>query len=135
VNALKADIQHKHNEVIAFNTQLKENAIRQTQQDINQINNQVFSFQNKIENLHHLEATSSTRLEELEQQLQSNHDAIASTRVELEKFNTQLEELADKKCRWLNRIILLQSRNTILPIQLITTATCNLPSSKAKLFP
>jgi chromosome segregation protein len=96
VNTLKADIQHKHNEVIAFNTQLKENAIKQIQQDLNQVSNQVFSLQNKIENLLHLETTSSTRLEELEQQLQANHDAIASTRIELEKFNTQLEALADR---------------------------------------
>lgn len=96
VNALKADIQLKHNEVIAFNTQLKEDTIKQTQQDINQVNNQVFSFQNKIENLHHLETTSSTRLEELQQQLQANQDAISSTREELVKLNTQMEEIADK---------------------------------------
>ncbi len=95
VNELKADIQQRHNEVITFNNQLKENAIRQTQQDINTLNNQVFSLQNKIENLSHLETTSSSRVEELELQLQNNHDAIASTRLELEKFNTQLEELQD----------------------------------------
>ena len=96
VNALKADIQHRHNEVIAFNSQLKENAIKQTQQDINNLTNQVFSLQNKIENLHHQENVSGGRLEELENQLQTNHDAIASTRDELEKFNTQLDELQDK---------------------------------------
>ncbi len=96
VHALKADIQHRHNEVIAYNNQLKENAIRQTQQEINQLTNQVFSLQNKSENLHHQEITAAARLEDLEQQLQTNHDAIASTRDELEKFNTQLEELQDK---------------------------------------
>jgi chromosome segregation protein len=96
VNALKADMQLKHNEVIAFNTQLKENAIRQTQQDINQLNNLVFSFQNKIENLHHIETTSGTRLAELEQQLQTNHSAIAATRTELEQFNSELDALAQK---------------------------------------
>jgi len=96
VNNLKSVIQEKHNEVIAFNEQLKENAIRQTQQDINNLTNHVFSLQNKIENLQHLEETSSKRVEELQDQLQNNHDAIASTRDELEKFNTQLEELNDK---------------------------------------
>ena len=96
VNDLKAVIQSRHNEVIAFNEQLKENAIKQTQQDINNLTNHVFSLQNKIENLHHLEETSSKRVEELQEQLQNNHDAIASTRDELEKFNTQLEELGDK---------------------------------------
>lgn len=66
VNELKADIQLKHNEVISYNNQLKENAIKQTQQDINNLNNQVFSLQNKMENLLHLETTSSSRITELE---------------------------------------------------------------------
>ena len=96
VNELKATIQARHNEVIAFNEQLKENAIKQTQQDINNLTNLVFAAQNKIENLKHLEETSSKRVEELQDQLQNNHDAIASTRDELEKFNTQLQELLDK---------------------------------------
>ena len=96
VNDLKSVIQARHNEVIAYNEQLKENAIKQTQQDINNLTNHVFALQNKIENLHHLEETSSQRLEDLQGQLQNNHDAIASTRDELEKFNTQLQELGDK---------------------------------------
>ena len=96
VNGLKATIQGRHNEVIAFNEQLKENAIKQTQEDINQLTNLVFSLQNKIENLHHLEETSTKRVEELQQQLQANHDAIASTRVELERFNTELKALTEK---------------------------------------
>ncbi len=96
VNELKATIEIRHNEVIAFNEQLKENAIKQTQQDINNFTNLVFSLQNKIENLHHLEQSSSQRIEELQQQLEESHDAIASTREELEKLNNQLEELTDK---------------------------------------
>jgi len=96
VVALKSDIQIRHNEVIAFNEQLKENAIRQTQQDINQLTNLVFSAQNKMENLHHLETTSTARIEELQLQLENNNDAIAHTRTELDKFNFQLEELAEK---------------------------------------
>ncbi|MEY2917113.1 MAG: hypothetical protein RIS73_827, partial [Bacteroidota bacterium] len=96
VNDLKAVIQSRHNEVIAFNEQLKENAIKQTQQDINNLTNHVFSLQNKIENLHHLEETSGKRIDDLQEQLEANHDAISSTRDELEKFNTQLEELGNK---------------------------------------
>jgi chromosome segregation protein len=96
VSVLKAEIQVRHNEVISFNEQLKENAIQQTQQDINHLTNLVFSAQNKIENLHHLETTSSERIEELQVQLQNNHTAIAATRDELEKFNFHLDELADK---------------------------------------
>ncbi|MBS1743570.1 MAG: chromosome segregation protein SMC [Bacteroidetes bacterium] len=96
VTALKQEIQERHNEVIAYNNQLKENAIRQTQQEINQLTNLVFSLRNKIENLHHLESTSSNRLEDLQIQLQTNHDAIAATRIELEQCNAQMEELANR---------------------------------------
>ncbi len=96
VNDLKATIQLRHNEVIAFNEQLKENAIKQTQQEINNVTNHVFSLQNKIENLHHLEETSGKRIEDLQEQLEVNHDAISGTRDELDKLNTQLEELTDK---------------------------------------
>ncbi len=96
VQASKAEIQQRHNEVISFNNQLKENAIKQTQQDINNLTNHVFSLQNKAENLLHLETTSSSRVEELELQLQNNHNAISSTRLELEDFNTQLSQLSEK---------------------------------------
>ena len=96
VDALKADIQARHNEVIEYNSRLNENAIKQLQQDINQLTNTVFSLQNKIENLQHLETTSTARVEELQLQLDNNHEAIAATRNELEKYNFQLEELAEK---------------------------------------
>jgi len=96
VVTLKEKIQARQNEVIAFNENLKDNTIKQTQQDINNLTNLVFSLQNKIENLYHLEETSAARIEDLQEQLEKNRDAISSTRDELEKFNTQLEELGDK---------------------------------------
>ena len=63
VNGLKEDIQEKHNEVIGYNEQLKEQAIRQTQDDINRLTNFAFSLQNKIENLHSQQHSSQDRLE------------------------------------------------------------------------
>ena len=96
VNDLKADIQQKHNEVIAFNTQLKENTIKQTEQAINNLTNQVFALQNKIENLTHQNNTAAGRLEDLDKQLQTNQEAIASTRLEFEKLNIALEEMQQK---------------------------------------
>jgi chromosome segregation protein len=96
VAALRANIQTHHNEVIAFNEQLKENAIKQIQQDINNLTNHVFSLQNKIENLMHLEETSTARVIELEKQLETNHSDIASTRENLNQFNTQIKELTEK---------------------------------------
>ena len=96
VNTLKISIQAHHNEVIAFNEQLKENAIKQIQQDINNLSNHVFSLQNKIENLNHLEETSTARIADLQKQLESNHSDIASTRETLTQFNVQIKELTEK---------------------------------------
>jgi chromosome segregation protein len=96
VNELKATIQARHNEVVAYNEQLKENAIKQTQQDINNLTNQLFALQNKIENLHHQEENNNRRTDDLQAQLEQNHDAIAGTREELDKYNSQLEELTDR---------------------------------------
>ena len=96
VAALKKEIQIKHNEVISFNEQLKENLIKQTQQEINNLTNQVFSLHNKIENLTQQQTTGTIRSTDLQNQLETNQDAIANTRIELDKFNTQLDELADK---------------------------------------
>lgn len=96
VNALKETIQGRHNEVIAYNEQLKENAIRQTQQDISNLTNLVFSLQNKMENLGHLEESSAHRLTELQEQLQVNHNEISSTRDALNKYNEDLRLLSEK---------------------------------------
>ncbi len=76
VNGLKAGMQDKQSLVIGFNQQLKENVIRQVQQDINNLTNQVFALQNKIENLNATQATSQKRLEDLEGNLESNQDSI-----------------------------------------------------------
>ena len=96
VETLKAAIQLKHNEVFGYNEQLKENVIKQTQQEINNLTNLVYSLQNKIENLTQQQTTGLARSTELQTQLDNNHDAIEDTRTELDKFNTQLEEMADR---------------------------------------
>ncbi|ULQ57497.1 chromosome segregation protein SMC [Flavihumibacter rivuli] len=96
VHDLKADIQHKHNEVIAFNEQLKEQAIKQTQQEINSLTNQVFALQNKIENLHAIQGTSKNRLEEMQEQLEQTQNNIAGTRNELATLLQQLQETQEK---------------------------------------
>ena len=96
VTKLKAEIEQKHNEVLGFNTQLKENAIKQTQQEINILNNQVFGLQNKVENLHHQDASGQKRLEDLTAQQDANNSAMASTRTELAELNLAAESLAEK---------------------------------------
>ena len=95
VEALKAAIQQRHNEVVGYNEDLKENVIRQTQQDINNLTNHVFSLQNKSENLRHQEDTGKEKVASLQLQLEQSRAAITDTRQELEKFNIQLKELAE----------------------------------------
>ncbi|HVU95813.1 MAG TPA: chromosome segregation protein SMC [Puia sp.] len=97
VDGLKKDIQEKHNEVIGYNEQLKEQAIRQTQDDINRLTNFVFSLENKIENLHAQQETSTGRLEELQLNLEETIAGIEDTRnawAELVRVVGELKERA-----------------------------------------
>ncbi|MBL0881983.1 MAG: chromosome segregation protein SMC [Chitinophagaceae bacterium] len=96
VSLLKADIQAKHNEVIAFNEQLKENAIKQTENEINQLTNQVFATKNRIENLQAAQQNAIQRLADLDSRLQDEHDAIAATREELQVLNDQLLQTGEQ---------------------------------------
>jgi len=96
VSLLKADIQAKHNEVIAFNEQLKENAIKQTENEINQLTNQVFATKNRIENLQAAQQNAVQRLADLDGRLQDEQDAIAATREELHALNDQLLQTGEQ---------------------------------------
>lgn len=96
VSLLKADIQAKHNEVIAFNEQLKENAIKQTENEINQLTNQVFATKNRIENLQAAQQNAVQRLADLDARLQDEHDAIAATREQLHALNDQLLQTGEQ---------------------------------------
>lgn len=96
VAGIRQTIQEKHNEVIGYNEQLKEQAIKQTQQEINQLTNQVFALQNKVENLHALQSTSRNRLEELQQQLETSQQSISGTRSELTELLQLIEETGSR---------------------------------------
>ncbi|HEY2348740.1 MAG TPA: chromosome segregation protein SMC, partial [Puia sp.] len=96
VSALKTEIQSRHNEVIGFNEQLKEQALRQAQEDINRLNNQLFSIQNKTENLNGLQEAAIRRISEFQNQLQQTHESIAGTRSEAESLMEVLNELKEK---------------------------------------
>lgn len=95
VSNLKAAIQFKHNEVIAYNEQLKENAIKQAQEDINRITNFVFSLQNKIENLHAQQGSSQQRLEELQMNLEETMGGVEGVRNEWMQLVATLNELRE----------------------------------------
>ncbi|MEO8111408.1 MAG: chromosome segregation protein SMC [Ginsengibacter sp.] len=96
VNELKSIISKKSNEVIAFNEQLKENAIQQTQQVINDLINSAYSIKNKIENVTQQQHAALNRLEELNSQLQQNHEAVADTRSLLATLSADVQELDSK---------------------------------------
>ncbi len=92
VNALKAEMKQKHNEVIGYNEQLKEQAIKQTETAINQLTNNVFAAKNKIENLQSAQQNAQHRMEDVEQRLEDEQDNIANTRESLTVLNAQLQE-------------------------------------------
>ncbi|MGZ8545117.1 MAG: chromosome segregation protein SMC, partial [Flavisolibacter sp.] len=92
VDGLNQQIQSKHNEVIVFNADLKENVIRQTEQEILQLNNQLFGLLNKLENLNHSQSQARSRIEDLQGQLDQSHASIQSVRGELEQLNTSLQD-------------------------------------------
>jgi chromosome segregation protein len=92
VNDLKAVISQKSGEVIAFNEQLKENAIQQTQQQINELINAAYAIQNKLENTLHQQTVSESRLEDMDGQLEDNREAISETR---DLLSSLMEQVAD----------------------------------------
>jgi chromosome segregation protein len=95
VNLLKSDIQAKHQEVIAFNDQLKEKAIRETEQLINRFTNEVFAAKNKIENLQVAQQNGSQRIAEIEQRLQHDQTAIAATRELLGTLSEEMQQTGE----------------------------------------
>jgi chromosome segregation protein len=94
VDELSLQIQARHNEVIAFNADLKEAAIRQTEREIQQLNNELYGLQNKLENLHHSQSTSQNRIEELNEQLEATNLSVQNVRNELTELNESLAQYA-----------------------------------------
>ncbi|MFZ9386638.1 MAG: chromosome segregation protein SMC [Chitinophagaceae bacterium] len=90
VEILRSEIQTRHNEVIAFNEELRETAVRDTEKEIQQLTNEVFALHNKLENLHSLQTSSQHRLEELNLQMQQTHHSVEGVRNQLAGFNEQL---------------------------------------------
>ena len=94
VELLRSEIQSRHNEVIAFNVELRETTIDNTVEEIQQLTNQVFSLHNKLENLHSLQSSSQHRQEEMNLQLKQTHSSVEGIRNQLVDFNDQLHAIA-----------------------------------------
>lgn len=96
VELLRSEIQARHNEVIAFNEELRETTVRDTEKEIQQLTNEVFALHNKLENLHSMQTSSQHRLEELNLQMQQTHQSVEGVRNQLTGFNEQLLVAAAK---------------------------------------
>ncbi|RYY56354.1 MAG: chromosome segregation protein SMC [Chitinophagaceae bacterium] len=96
VEQLRATIQARHNEVIAFSEDLRESAIRETEKEIQQATNQVFSLHNKLENLLALQNQGLNRLEELNSQLSGTQSSVEGIRQELATLSEDLQMNANR---------------------------------------
>ncbi|MBD0332111.1 MAG: chromosome segregation protein SMC, partial [Chitinophagaceae bacterium] len=92
VDGLAAQIQERQNEMIAFNAELKEQLIRETDQEIRQLTNELFALQSRIENFHHLQTQSEVRFQSLQQQLHQDQASNESIRSELLSVNTTVAD-------------------------------------------
>jgi chromosome segregation protein len=90
VELLKEEIQERHNEVIAFNEDLREHTLKNTEIEIQELTNQVFSLHNKLENLHALQNQSHQRQEELQSQIQQTQSSVEATRNDLKWLSEEL---------------------------------------------
>jgi chromosome segregation protein len=96
VNQLKAEIQARHNEVIGFNQQLKEQAIREAQEEINKLSNHLFAIENKTENLNSIQQESANREQDLTLQLKQTQEAIEGTRLEWQDLLSRVNDLKER---------------------------------------
>ncbi|WP_126973771.1 chromosome segregation protein SMC [Gynurincola endophyticus] len=96
VESLKSAIQDKQNELLGYQEQLNDHAIKHAQQEINQLTNQVFALQNKIENIYGMQSTAKNRLEELNITLESTNSSIEGTRSEWNQLIATLNELKNQ---------------------------------------
>ncbi len=93
IDHLKQQISRKHAEVIGFNEQLKEAAIRQTEQEIMQLTNALFAASNKRENLLKSQETGLAKLENQEIQLKETSAGLALIREDLATVTHELQHI------------------------------------------
>ena len=90
VELLKEEIQERHNEVIAFNEDLREYTLKNTEIEIQELTNKVFSLHNKLENLHALQGQGQQRLEDLKNEIHQTQGSVEATRNDLKWLSEEL---------------------------------------------
>jgi chromosome segregation protein len=93
LEALKGEIQLKQSEVIQYQEQLKEPALKMMVDDISRLTNDVFAVQNKIENLYSQQHTTESRAQELQLNLEETTQALEGNR-------TEWRDLLDQSNEW-----------------------------------
>ncbi|MBM3921737.1 MAG: chromosome segregation protein SMC [Sphingomonadales bacterium] len=93
VDALRSTIQTRHNEVIAFNEDLREVALRQAEKEIQHLSNELFAIQNKVENLTNTQQSSGAKVTELQAQVEQITASVADVRSEFEQLNAAFSGL------------------------------------------
>jgi chromosome segregation protein len=96
VAALKASVQARHDEVIGYNRQLDEQAIRRKQEQVSNLVNRSYALQNKLESLQQSEAIASHRLEELTNLMRDGQEDVSDARDRLEGLNEQMSLVLER---------------------------------------
>ena len=96
VQKLKADIQVLHNLAIGYNQQLKEQAIKQAENEINLLVNQVFAVKNKMENTQASQMSAAQRAADLQLRLADEHDSIADTKQIQQETALQVQQITQQ---------------------------------------
>ncbi len=87
VDNFSNQIGERQKEVQQFNADLKEAAIRDTEREIQQLNNEAYNVQNRLENLHHTQTSSQKRGEDLQLQLEQATSSVENVRQDLVQLN------------------------------------------------
>jgi chromosome segregation protein len=96
VEELKESIAARQQDIAQFNTQLKDQEIRQTQDLINQLTNAVFAFQNKAENLQAQFNQAQQRVLDLEKQVEQVLADTENVRSNLYRLNEEWDTVSEQ---------------------------------------
>lgn len=93
VKQLKEKIDSKKEDVIIFNEQLKENAIRSLTEENNQLSNRLYALINKLENVNGIQHSSENRMQEMQLTLEETIANVELPKTELMGLQTRLTEV------------------------------------------
>ncbi|MBS1731068.1 MAG: chromosome segregation protein SMC [Bacteroidetes bacterium] len=96
VNALKSEMKQKQDDIALYSASLKEQQVKASELEIQQMNNELFRVKNKIETTEQAISSGNLKLEEIIQKLEAEQKNIEDTRTELSALNNQLANISDE---------------------------------------